>query len=503
VPDILPALLARTAAAHPDATALILDDERLTYAELEDATRRIAGLLREQGLGPGDRMAVMLPNVTAFPVLFFAALRLGAVVVPMNPLFKHREIEYYLEDSGARILWSVPNPDATECAEAAGVTLNTVGADGLAPHLAASPGPVAEIAPRELEDDAVILYTSGTTGRPKGAQLTHRNIASNAETSVETLFHLQPGETVLGCLPLFHVFGLTCSLISVISVGATLSLLPRFDPTRAMEVIQRDEVDIFIGVPTMFGAILTAAAGSPDAPAALASLRMAVSGGSSMPVEVLRRFEATFSCMILEGYGLSETSPVACFNHPDAERVAGSIGTPIRGVEMRLVTPGGDVVPPEDTETLGEVCIRGENIMKGYWGRPEATAEAIDADGWFHSGDLGRRDAAGNYSIVDRTKDMILRGGLNIYPREIEEVLYEHPAVAEAAVVGVPHPELGEEVAAYVVLAPGAHATEEELIAHVKSQVAPYKYPRSVVVMDGLPKTATGKILKRELRPQA
>ncbi|MCK6090819.1 long-chain fatty acid--CoA ligase [Micrococcus endophyticus] len=497
MPDVVvPILLERTAAAEPDRTALILGEERLTYAELQDQVHRIAGLLRSQGLGPGDRMAIMLPNVLAFPVLFFGALQVGAVVVPMNPLFKTREIQYYLEDSGAVMLWGVPSEEAEAATQAVGVPFHALGADGLAPHLTASPGPVTEAAERDPQDDAVILYTSGTTGRPKGAQLTHRNLTSNANTVVETLIHLKAGETILGCLPLFHVFGLTCSMLTCVSVGATLSLIPRFDPTQAIETIRRDAVDVFIGVPTMYGAILTVGA---EDPSALASLRVAVSGGSSMPVEVLRRFESTFGCQILEGYGLSETSPAACFNHPDTDRQPGSIGTPIRGVELRLVTPGGEEVPEGDAETIGEVCIRGENIMKGYWGRPDATAEAIDDDGWFHSGDLGRRDAAGNYYIVDRTKDMILRGGLNVYPREVEEVLYEHPAVAEAAVVGVPHAELGEDVAAYVVLAPGAEATEAELIAHVKDRVAPYKYPRTVHLMDGLPKTATGKILKREL----
>ncbi|MGW5853228.1 MULTISPECIES: long-chain-fatty-acid--CoA ligase [Micrococcus] len=494
----LPARLERTAAEHPDSPALVLGEERLTYAELQDQVRLLAGLLRQEGIGPGDRVALMAPNVLAFPVVLFATLQVGAVVVPMNPLFKRREVEYYLEDSGASMLWAIPSPDAAEAAQAAGVPLRTLGEDGLAPHLAESPGPVTEATPRDLEDDAVILYTSGTTGRPKGAQLTHRNMGTNADTAAETLIQLQHGETVLGCLPLFHVFGLTCALMAPVTMGASLALIPRFDPAVAAQTVRECAVDVFIGVPTMYGAVLAAA---KDRPEDLASLRLGVSGGSALPVELLRRFEATFDCEILEGYGLSETSPVACFNHPGEEHQPGSIGRAVRGCELQLVTPDGAVVPEGDEETLGEVWIRGENVMKGYWGKPEATAQAITEDGWFRSGDLARRDAAGNYYIVDRTKDMILRGGLNVYPREIEEVLYEHPAVAEAAVVGVPHPELGQEVAAHVVLAPGAHATEAELIEHVKSQVAPYKYPRTVNVRDGLPKTATGKILKRELTP--
>ena len=494
----LPDRLAATAAEHPDATALVLGEERLSYAELRDQARLLAGLLRRDGIGPGDRVALMAPNIMAFPVVLFAALQLGAVVVPMNPLFRRREIAYYLEDAGASMLWSVPSDDAVEAARERGVPLRTLGRDGLTPYLAASPGPVTETAPRDLEDDAVILYTSGTTGRPKGAQLTHRNIGSNADTVVETLLRLKPGETVLGCLPLFHVFGLTCALMTSVTVGATLAMITRFDAAEAVTTIRDRHVALFIGVPTMYGAVLAAA---QDRPAALASLRLAVSGGSSLPVELLRRFEATFGCVVLEGYGLSETSPAACFNHPDDERRPGSIGRAVRGCEVRLVTPDGALVPEDDEETLGEVWIRGENVMKGYWGRPEATVQAITEDGWFRSGDLARRDAEGNVFIVDRTKDMILRGGLNVYPREIEEVLYEHPAVAEAAVVGVPHPELGQEVAAHVVLAAGAQATEAELIEHVRAQVAPYKYPRTVTLRDGLPKTATGKILKRELVP--
>ena len=306
----LPARLERTAAEHPNSTALILGENRMTYAELQDQSQRLAGLMRQEGIGPGDRVALMVPNIPAFPVVFFAALQLGAVVVPMNPLFKRREIEYYLEDSGASMLWSVPSEEAVEGARERGVPLRTLGEDGLAPHLAESPGPVTETVERDLEDDAVILYTSGTTGRPKGAQLTHRNMGTNADTAAETLIQLQHGETVLGCLPLFHVFGLTCALMAPVTTGASLALIPRFDPAVAAQTVRECAVDVFIGVPTMYGAVLAAA---KDHPEDLASLRLGVSGGSALPVELLRRFEATFDCEILEGYGLSETSPVACF----------------------------------------------------------------------------------------------------------------------------------------------------------------------------------------------
>ncbi|WP_151523832.1 long-chain-fatty-acid--CoA ligase [Serinicoccus kebangsaanensis] len=495
--------LSRTAERVPDRPAVILDDFVLPYRDLEHSVRQLAGWLRAQGIGEGDRVALMLPNVPSFPVIYYAALRIGAVVVPMNPLFKRREIQFYLEDSGARLLAAMPGEEAAAAAEQTGVQLLAIGPEGLSSYVHGDDAvdPVEEIVERAGEDTAVILYTSGTTGRPKGAELTCDNLQTNQLATTETLLHLDEDDVVMGCLPLFHVFGMTCGMNTAFDTGAALTMIPRFDPAKALQVIERDAVTVFEGVPTMYGAMLAAAGAAEQAPD-LSTLRTAVSGGASLPLEVMKRFEETFGATILEGYGLSETSPVASFNHPDSERKAGSIGIPIRGVEMKLVGPDGAEVGDSDEEDpqIGEICIRGENIMKGYWDRPDATGEAIDADGWFHSGDLARRDGDGFYFIVDRKKDMIIRGGLNIYPREIEELLYEHPAVAEAAVIGVPHDELGEEVAAYVVLAPDASATEAELIEHVKSQVAPYKYPRSVTTIEELPKGATGKILKRELR---
>lgn len=494
--------LARTAERHPHRPAIVLDDFRLSYAEMEHSVRQLAGWLRSQGVGEGDRVALMLPNVPSFPVIYYAVLRLGGIVVPMNPLFRRREIAFYLEDSGARLVVAMPGEEVEAAAAAQGVQLMAVGPEGLSSwvHGNEAVDPVTEVVDRAGGDTAVILYTSGTTGRPKGAELTFDNLQSNLLASTETLLHLGPDDVVMGCLPLFHVFGMTVALNTAVATGAALTMVPRFDPAKVLQVMERDRATMFAGVPTMYGAML-AAAGAAESRPDLSTLRVAVSGGASLPLEVMRRFEETFGCTILEGYGLSETSPVASFNHPDRERKPGSIGVPIRGVEMKLArSDGGGDVDPADTEAIGEICIRGENIMKGYWKQPEATAEAIDADGWFHSGDLARRDEDGFYYIVDRTKDMIIRGGLNVYPREVEELLYEHPAVAEAAVIGVPHAELGEEVAAFVVLKPDARATEAELVEHVRSQVAPYKYPRTVTLIEELPKGATGKILKRELR---
>jgi long-chain acyl-CoA synthetase len=355
-----------------------------------------------------------------------------------------------------------------------------------------SVAPLPELAGRDPSDTAVILYTSGTTGTPKGAELTHANLAQNAEVCRQ-LFSLDAGSVVLGSLPLFHSFGQTCTLNAAVLAGGTVTLLQRFDAVKALEIVERDRVTVFMGVPTMYNALLNhPERGRFDA----SSLQVCVSGGASLPVELLHGFEQVFGCTILEGYGLSETSPVASFNRPGAERQPGSIGTPVDGVEMKLIDAGGSDVPPGE---VGEILIRGHNVMKGYWRRPEATAAAISADGWFASGDLARQDEKGYFFIVDRKKDLIIRGGYNVYPREIEEVLYSHPAVREVAVVGVPHPELGEEVGAAVALKPGVDASADELRDFVKDQIAAYKYPRLVWFVEELPKTATGKILKREV----
>ena len=487
--------LVDTAARHPHRPALQLDDAVLGYAALLDAARRMATLLRVQyGVRPGDRVALQLPNVPAYAVGFYGALVAGAAVVPMNPLLKGREVEYYLSDSGARVVVAGAQmaDAAREGAAATGIEALVVGPMG--PD--ELPEERTEVVERADSDLAVILYTSGTMGKPKGAELTHANLNSNARTTVETLIEVGPDDVIMGCLPLFHVFGLTCGLNAAVLSGARLTLIPRFDGAKALQVIGRDQVTVFEGVPTMYSAMLQAP-GRVDAD--LSSLRVCISGGSAMPVEVMRTFEQEFGCIILEGYGLSETSPVASFNHPHAERKPGTIGTPVRGVEMRLVDDKGHDVGPGE---VGEIAIRGEGLMKGYWGRPDATAEAIP-DGWFRTGDLATVDGDGYFTIVDRKKEMIIRGGYNVYPREIEEALYEHPAVAEAAVIGIKHPELGEEVAAAVALKPGARAEPDELREHVKARVAAYKYPRHIWLVKSLPKGPTGKILRREVRPPA
>ncbi|MEV8596150.1 long-chain fatty acid--CoA ligase [Streptomyces sp. NPDC052012] len=489
----LATFLVDSAAAHGDRIAVRHDDSTLTYAELDDASARVAALLRDRGVQPGDRAALTMPNVPLFPVVYYGILRAGGVVVPMNPLLKAREVAFTLRDCGARTALVFP-PFADEVARAAAETGTAcLVTEPLAfDDLLRACEPMSGIVERTDDDPALILYTSGTTGTPKGATLSHRNLAANTATTAETLLQVGPDDVLFGGLPLFHAFGQTCALNTAVAAGATLTLLPKFEPARALEIMARDGVTVFLGVPTMYAALLhTELPGGFDAH----RLRLAVSGGASLPVEVLHGFERRFGATVLEGYGLSETSPVAAFNHPDRPRKAGSIGQPIRGVEMKLVAEDGGAVPHGE---VGEIAIRGENVMSGYWNRPEATAEAI-RDGWFHSGDLARADEDGFYFIVDRKKDLIIRGGYNVYPREVEEVLYEHPAVAEAAVVGVPHPVHGEEIAAVITLRPGARATPEELRDHVKDRVAAYKYPRIVSFTAELPKGPTGKILKREI----
>ena len=484
-------LLSRSAAARAERTAVRVDDDALSYGALEEASRRVAGLLREQGVGPGDRVGIMLPNVHYFPVCYYGALRAGAAVVPMNPLLKEREVAFYLGDSEAKLIFAWHQfADAArhgaERAEAECVLVEPGEFEGLLGRVDWT----SVVADREGEDTAVILYTSGTTGTPKGAELTHDNILRNVEVSVG-LFGLDERAVTLGALPFFHAFGQTCALNATVSVGGQLTLIPRFDGGKALELIERDRVTLFEGVPTMYAAMLHhERADQTDT----STLEVCVSGGAAMPVEVMRAFEEKFGCQIIEGYGLSETSPVASFNRRDRERKPGSIGLPIDGVEMKLI---------DEQDGVGEIAIRGHNVMKGYWRRPDATAEAMDSHGWFKTGDVARVDEDGYFFIVDRKKELVIRGGFNIYPREIEEVLYEHPAVREAAVIGVPHAELGEEVGAAVALKTGADASPAELRDFVKQRVAAYKYPRLVWLIDELPKGPTGKIIRREIKPPA
>ena len=489
--------LVATAQAHPDKVAIKLDDAELTWSQLHGLAAQAAGAMRQAGLEPGDRVALILPNVPAFPVLFYGALLAGGTVVPMNPLLKSGEIEYFFSDSGAKLafVWGDFLSEAVAGAESLETKVIQSGPIGPSAEDLPAGEPIGSPVERADDDTAVILYTSGTTGRPKGAELTHRNLDLNAKRSSADIMRMLPEDVIMGCLPLFHVFGLTCGLNAAVRCGATLTLIPRFDPAKALEVVQRDKVTIFQGVPTMYGAMLH----HPDAATAdTSSLRVCVSGGSALPEQTMREFEEQFDAQILEGYGLSETSPVASFNMLDRPTKPGTIGRAIPGCEMKLIDADGNDVPAGDG--VGEIAIRGDNVMKGYWGKPEETEAAIP-DGWFRTGDLATVDDDGYYTIVDRKKDLIIRGGMNIYPREVEEVLYTHPDVVECAVVAVPHPELGEDVGAAVSLKPGSTATLEDVQQYVKERIAAYKYPRQIWQLDELPKGPTGKILRRSVSP--
>lgn len=488
----LAANLVVTAHRHGDRPAVKLDEHVLSYRELYHRAAAVAGDLRAHGVSPGDRVGLMLPNVPAYPVLFYGSLLAGAVAVPMNPLLGAREVEYYLTDSGMTVVYGLDGSDAVIPGAAAKVGIRSVLVPSTGP-INLSGNPVYETTDRTDDDTAVILYTSGTTGKPKGAELTHRNMSSNAATTVDSLIQVGADDVILGCLPLFHVFGLTCGLNAAVKAAALLTLVPRFDASKALEVLARDRVTVLEGVPTMYAAILH----SPDAETTdMSSLRTCITGGAPMPVEILKAFERKFDCEIYEGYGLSETAPIACFNQPGHQRRPGTIGIPVRGCALRVVGDDGEDVPDG---VPGEIAIQGENLMKGYWNRPEATAEAIP-DGWFRTGDIATRDGDGYYTIVDRKKDLIIRGGYNVYPREVEEVLYEHPAVAEAAVIGIKHVDLGEEIGAAVALKRGARADVGELKAFVRDRLAAYKYPREIWFVDSLPKGPTGKILRREVQ---
>ena len=513
----LAVLLEDSARDRPDRDAVVHGVARLTYSELGAAASQVASALAARGIGPGERVALSCPNLPYFPIVYYGILKAGATVVPLNVLLTEREIAYHLADSAARAFFCFEGTAQLPMGRAGlAACQRTPGCEHFvlltADPASTSPSPevetLAEFTRRQPAtftsaatcetDTAVILYTSGTTGQPKGAELTHSNMVHNALLA-NRLFGAHPHDVHLVALPLFHSFGQSVQMNAGFATGATIVLLPRFDAEQALALMERERVTFFAGVPTMYHGLLNCQ-NVPDIGNIAARLRVAVSGGAALPAEVMRRFEDRFTVPILEGYGLSETSPVATFNRVDRPRRPGSVGQPAWGVQVRILTGDGQNATVGEP---GEVAIRGHNVMKGYFRRPAATAEAIDADGWFRTGDIGVLDADGYLSIVDRKKDLIIRGGFNVYPRELEEVLLTHPGVSLAAVVGVPHHTHGEEVKAFVVRAPGATLTEDELIAWCRRNMAAYKYPRIVEFRDSLPMTATGKILKRALASSA
>lgn len=516
----LSSILEDSTAKHPDHPAIVFGDARLNYAQLNGAANQVANLLVSRGIQPGDRVALSCPNLPYFTIIYFGILKAGGTVVPLNILLKGREVAYHLNDSGAKAYFAfegtadLPIGDAAwegfqatdSCQDFFLIKLDSTGPAPLEPPehyapLVAEQSPVFETVQTDADDVAVILYTSGTTGQPKGAELMHRNLIDNVKVHTE-LFAADPEkpDTYLCVLPLFHSFGQSVIQNGALFYGGTIVMLPRFEAEAALGLMLRESVTYFAGVPTMYWGLLTAldADASYDVATLAKNLRVAVSGGAALPVDIHRQVRERFGVTILEGYGLSETSPVASFSRYGTEPRVGSIGVPIPGVEMKLINDDWSDVKGDDADAIGEIAIKGHNIMKGYHGRPEATAEAVK-DGWFRSGDLGRKDEDGWYFIVDRSKDMIIRGGFNVYPRELEEILMEHPAVSLVAVIGVPHDSHGEEIKAVIVKKAGDATTEDEILAWGKDQFASYKYPRIIEFRDELPMTATGKILKREI----
>ena len=517
----LSSLLENSATNYGDRTAIVLGDTRLTYTQVDAAANQVANLLASRGVGPGDKVALSCPNLPYFTIAYYGILKAGATVVPLNVLLKAREVAYHLADSEAKAYLAFEGTpelpigqaardgfDRTEtCTEFFLITADPAkpveegGPEHYTPLVAEQPA-TFETVERDDDETAVILYTSGTTGQPKGAELRHRNMRDNA-LGGKDLFDARADrpDTTMCVLPLFHSFGQTVVQNGTFAFGGTVVMLPRFEAKAALALFEKEGITHFAGVPTMYWALLGALDEGVDpsinVAAIAARLRVAAAGGSALPVEVHKNFREKFGVTILEGYGLSETSPVASFSLFGEEPHVGSIGVPIPGVEMKLINDDWSDVPVGPDE-IGEIAIKGHNIMKGYYNRPEATDETI-RDGWFRSGDLARVDEDGFYYIVDRSKDMIIRGGYNVYPRELEEVLMTHPAVSLVAVIGVPHDSHGEEIKAVVVREPGDTTTAEELVAWGKEQFASYKYPREVQFLDELPMTSTGKILKREL----
>jgi long-chain acyl-CoA synthetase len=519
----LSAVLEQHARRRPEAAALVCGPTRLTYGELDAMACRIAGGLAASGIRRGDHVALLCPNLPQFPAIYFGILKAGATVVPLNVLLTPREIAYHLRDSDAKLLFcfqgtpELPMADAARaaidvvpsCSQLVVVSSGTnkdaaVEAEGkdamtLESFIAGHP-PTFDTCDTAPNDTAVMLYTSGTTGQPKGAELTHLNMTMNGMVSAELCASSHDGSgrhATAITLPLFHATAQTAQMLAYLHLGGTLVLLPRFDPAALLSAIAGERVTHWVGVPTMYWTLLKHVREQRvDVSKAAASLKLVVSGGAPMPVELMKDFEQAFGVRIIEGYGLSETAPVATFNHLDRPSKPGTVGQPLFAVDVMIVNETDE---PVEAATPGEVVIRGHNVMKGYYKQPEATAEAM-RNGWFHTGDIGTLDADGYLSIVDRKKDMIIRGGFNVYPREIEELMLRHPAVSLVAVIGVPDERLGEEVKAFVVKRHGAEINENDLLTWCKEYLAAYKYPRHIEFRSDLPMSATGKILKRELR---
>lgn len=486
----LASILAESAFRHPQKTAVVAGSSSVSYAELWEQARRYARLFVAAGVQAGDRVAILLPNCPDFPRAYYGILAAGGVVVPVHALLTAEEVAYILQDSGAKMIV------CHDALAAAGRPAAEVCEIPFIPAGIPDCDPIESFFLREENDDAVVLYTSGTTGTPKGAVLSQSNLVFNASVCAFDLFKAETDDIFFCALPLFHSFGQTCVMNSAFRVGAKIVMMPRFEGAGALDLMIQEKVTLFNGVPTMYVALLDAAKKTDRLPA----LRFAASGGSSLPLAVLEAWEAAFNTEIYEGYGLSETSPVACFNQREFGRKPGTVGRGIWGVDVAIARAElEDRIELLPANELGEIVIRGHDVFKGYLNKPEATAAAI-VDGWFRSGDLGTKDEDGFISIVDRKKDMILRGGFNVYPREVEECLMRHPAVKQVAVIGIPHQTHGEEIHAVIVAHAENAVVAEELIEWSQEHLAKYKYPRHVHFIEAMPLGPSGKILKRELR---
>ncbi len=511
----LSVLLENSASKYPNKTAFTFMDTSISFAQTNAVANQVANGLVAIGIKPGDKVALSCFNLPYFPIIYNGILKAGATVVPLSVLLKEDEVHYHLENSEAKAYFCfigtedlpmgkmglagfskakkcenffmiMPKPEMPSPIEG----VKTLGS------LLAKQPITFDTVPTSATDTAVIVYTSGTTGKPKGAELSHSNLMQNTVLSAD-LFDCNKDDKLLIVLPLFHIFAMTVMMNTGLYRGATSVLLPRFDAKTVLDLLEAHSITVFAGVPTMYWGINSYLETSDyNIEKIRKGLKMCVSGGASLPVAVLEKFEERFDVPILEGFGMSEGSPVITFNQVDVGRKPGSVGTPVWGVQVQLVDENGNEVPQGEK---GELVYKGHNVMKGYYNNPAATAETIK-NGWLYSGDIAVKDEDGFYFIVDRTKDMIIRGGLNIYPREVEAVMMKHPAVSMAAVIGVPHEQMGEEVKAFVILKENATATEEELKQFTKDHIAAYKYPRIIEITKALPTSATGKILKKELR---
>jgi long-chain acyl-CoA synthetase len=519
----LASIVSHHAHLSPQKEAVVFGSNRFTYGQLEAMSNKVANALKKLGIGYGDKVALNCPNLPYFPIVYYGIMKTGAAVVPLCVLFKAREIEYQLRDSDAKAVFVFEGTDelpmgaetkeafdnVEHCQHMVVLTKELMSPSPIEGHptlaqLIGAESDKFDIYPTAPDDTCSILYTSGTTGKPKGAELSHFNILMNASAAWALHFPAvdftqNEQQTVLITLPLFHTTGQTAQMNAQIYAGNRVVLLPRFDVETTLNTFRDEKVNFWTGVPTMYWAILkyVEETGIDVAPFA-ESLKVLSSGGAPMPVEVMKQFEKTFNVRILEGYGLTETSPIATFNHPHVPSKPGTVGQPLLGVEVKCVDENDQEVPRGER---GEVVIRGHNVMKGYYKRPDDTAEAF-RNGWFHTGDIGIMDEDGYLSIVDRKKDMILRGGYNVYPRELEEVIMTHPAVSMVAVLGVPDEKMGEEVKAFVVLKEGASLTHSDFIDWCREQFAANKYPRYVEFRDSLPIGNTGKISKLALREE-